>query len=168
MIPVRLYEAESETTKATERSGGGARAVTVDDAADQLRQQLLDAGFDPARPEPVLAWEVFKRFATEPVEAETTELWFEAGDGDPAKDAPAYFDFVRMFVHYPEDGAEWGEQITAHFTGSPGVRLGLGGSVHAADVTDLSSWFRAVEALPSFKAGLAFAGWSFEVRIDGC
>src|SRR5262249_13764268 len=43
--------------------------MTVDEAADRLRQLLLNAGFDFAHPRPELAWEVFKRFAAEPVES---------------------------------------------------------------------------------------------------
>jgi hypothetical protein len=143
--------------------------MNVNDAADRLRQLLADAGFNPDRPDPITAWAAFKRFAAEPMDVQTTELWFEAGDGDSASDSPAYFDFVRMFRHYPDDGAEWDEQITAHFTAPPGVRLGLGGrSVQAEDVSDLPPWFATVEASLAFKAGVGFAGWSFEVRIDGC
>jgi hypothetical protein len=43
--------------------------MTVDEAEDRLRQLLRDAGLDFERPSPLLAWEVFKRFATEPVES---------------------------------------------------------------------------------------------------
>jgi hypothetical protein len=143
--------------------------MTVDEAADRLRSLLKEAGFSPQQPDPKLAWEVFKRFAAEPVDTLTTELWFEASDGDPSTDSPAYFDFVRMFMHYPDDNAEWGEQITAQFTAPPRVQIGLRrGSVGAQDLDDLTSWFTAVESSPSFKTGLKFAGWSFEVRIDGC
>jgi hypothetical protein len=121
--------------------------VDVDEAADRLRQLLANAGFDPDRPDPAVAWSGFKRFTAEPVDVQTTELWFEAGDGDLSTDSPAYFDCVRMFMHYPDEGAEWGEQITAHFTAPPSVHLRLGrGAVHAEVVTDLPAWFRAVEA----------------------
>jgi hypothetical protein len=143
--------------------------VDVDEAADRLRQLLADAGFDPGRPDPAVAWAAFKRFAAEPVDVLTTELWFEAADGDPAEDRPAYFDFVRMFMHYPDGGAEWGEQITAHFAAPPKASIGLqGGSVQAEDVANPSAWFTAVEASPAFRAGSGFRGWSFEVRVDGC
>ena len=72
-------------------------------------------------------------------------------------------------MHYSEGVADLGEQITARFTAPPGVRLGLRrGRTQAADLTDLSAWFEAVESSPSFQAGLAFEGWSFEIRIDGC
>lgn len=134
-----------------------------------MRALLLGVGFDAAHPNPALAWEAFKQFVAEPVDAATTELWFEAGDGDPEKGYPAYFDFVRMFSHDEDDGADWGEQITVHFTAEPSVRLGLrSGSVQAKNVADLQTWFGAVEASQSFKVGSGFAGWAFEVRIDGC
>jgi hypothetical protein len=143
--------------------------MDVDDAAERLRQLLADAGFDPDRPDPAEAWTAFKRFVAEPVDVPTNELWFEANDGDPATDSPGYFDFVRMFTHSTDDGAEWGEQITAHLTAPRNVRLGLQGrSVQAADITDLPLWFTVVEASPAFQAGVKFAGWSFEIRIDGC
>ncbi len=143
--------------------------MTVDEAADRLRQLVLEAGLDPARLDLAVVWQAFKRFAAEPVDGQTTELWFEAADGNPAEDFTACFDFVRMVMHYPDDGAEWGEQITARLTAPPGVRLGRrGNSVQAQDVADLSAWFQALEASPSFNAGLLFDGWSFQVRIDGC
>src|SRR5262249_24617214 len=126
--------------------------MDVDEAAERLRQLLADEGFDPDRPGPAAAWAAFKRVAAEPGEIATTELWFEAGDGHPEADSPAYFDFVRMFTHYPDDGAEWAELITAHFSAPPGTRLGLRGrSVQAVDVADLSPWFAAVEASPAFR-----------------
>jgi hypothetical protein len=125
--------------------------VDVNDAADRLRQLLADAGFNLDRPDPITAWAAFKRFAAEPVDAQTTELWFEAGNGDPASDSPAYFDFVRMFMHDPD------------------VRLGLRGrSIQSEDVSDMPPWFATIEALLAFKAGVEFDGWSFEIRIDGC
>jgi hypothetical protein len=143
--------------------------VTVEEAEAHLRQMLLDARFDPARPDPGLAWEVFKRFVDVPVESgggrECEEVWFEAGDGDPAKGWPGYFDFVRMFNQYTEDDAVWHEMITAHFGCPPEARLGLQGSVHA-DLGDLPAFFRAVKASASFRAGLGYAGWSFEVSVD--
>jgi hypothetical protein len=146
--------------------------VNVEEAEAYLRQMLIDAGFDPTHPNPALAWEVFQRFAGVPVESgggrECEELWFEAGDGDPVKGWPGYFDFVRFFRQYTEDGAVWNEMITAHFSCEPGVQLGLRGTVSAADLADLPAFFRAVEASPSFRAGLADSGWSFEVRLDAC
>jgi hypothetical protein len=146
--------------------------MTVSDAADRFRQLLLDAGFDFTHPNPLLAWEVFKRFATEPIESaggrDCEELWFEAGDGNLMNSFPGYFDFVRQFLQETEQGAEYHEQITAHFTCEPSVQLGLRGTIHAEDLANLQTFFRAVERSESFRAGKAFSGWSCEVRVDVC
>lgn len=138
-------------------------------AADHLRQMLADAGFDPARPDPVLVWQVFQRFIFVPVESgggrTCEEVWFEAGDGDPAKGWPGYFDFCRMFNQYTETDACWHEMVTAHFGCPPEAQLGLRGSVHA-DLDDLPAFVRAVEVSASFRAGRAYQYWSFEVSVD--
>ena len=139
--------------------------MTVDEAEARLRQLLSET--DCARPHPSLVWEAFKRFAVEPGEAETVEVFFEAGDGSPGDGSPAYFDFVRGFRHYPAHGAACDEQITAHFTADPSVQLGLGGVIQAKHMADLPAFFREVEASPQFQAGLAFQEWCFEVRVDG-
>jgi hypothetical protein len=96
------------------------------------------------------------------------ELWFEASDGDPVTGSPGYFDFVRQFLQDTERGAEYHEQITAHFACGPGVRLGLRGTIHAENLADLPAFFRAVEGSESFRTGQSFGGWSFEVRVDVC
>ncbi len=143
--------------------------MVVEGAAAHLRQMLGEAGFDPARPDPALAWPIFQRFVSVPIESgggrECEEVWFEAGDGDPAKGWSGYFDFVRMFDQYTENDACWHEAITAHFACPPDARLGLRDSVHA-DLSDLPAFFREVERSASFRAGLAYSGWSFEVSVD--
>ena len=161
-VSVRLFSGRILVSRRSTWLDGGPGGGTVTAVAARN-------GLHAARPAPALAWEVFKRFAARAVDVPTSELWFEAADGNPDPGTPAYFDFVRMFMHYPEGGAEWGEQITARFTAVPSVRLGLWEvSIQAEDVADLPAWFEAVEASPSFKAGRAFAGWSFGIRIDGC
>jgi hypothetical protein len=60
--------------------GGGVARYGRDEAADRLRQLLADAGFNPDRPAPITAWAVFKRFAAEPMDLQTTKLWFEYPD----------------------------------------------------------------------------------------
>jgi hypothetical protein len=148
--------------------------VTVDEAAAHLRQMLLDAGFRFDRPDPRLAWEVFKRFVAVPVESAggpaCEEMWFEACDGRP-EGWPGHFDFVRQFLQDTERGAEYHEQITAHFTCEPmawvGIGIPAGGSV-GVDLTELPGAFAAVESSPAFRTGVRFTGWSFEVRVDAC
>src|SRR5579883_1471425 len=147
--------------------------MTVEEAAAYLRQLLRDAGFDFDRPGPALAWEVFKRFVAVPVESaggrECEEVWFEACDGRREEGGPGYFDFVRQFLQDTEKGAEFHEQITAHFNCEPDVQLGIGeGRRWGVDLTDLPASFGAVEASEAFKAGLGFTRWAFEVQIDAC
>ena len=147
--------------------------MTVDEAAAHLRQMLLDAGFRFDCPDPALAWEVFKRFVAVPVESAggraCEEVWFEACDGRPAEGWPGYFDFVREFLQDAEGGAEFHEQVTAHFTCGPGDRVGIpeGESV-GIDLAELPDAFAAVDSSPAFQAGLGFARWSFAVRVDVC
>jgi hypothetical protein len=145
--------------------------VTVDEAAAHLRQMLLDARFGFDHPDPALAWEVFKRFIAVPVESaggpECEEAWFEAGDGRSEEGWPGYFDFVRQFLQDTEAGAEYHEQVTVHFTCEPGARVGIpAGSSVRVDLAELPEAFAAVESSPAFRAGLGFAGWSVEVRVD--
>lgn len=147
--------------------------MTVEEAAAHLRQMLLDAGFHFDRPDPSLAWEVFKRFVAVPVESaggrDCEEVWFEACDGRTAEGWPGYFDFVRQFLQDTESGAEYHEQVTAHFTCEPTARVGIpeAGSI-GVDLAELPAAFASVEASPAFRAGVGFAGWSFEVRVDAC
>lgn len=147
--------------------------MEVEEAAAHLRCLLADAGFDPARPDPALAWEVFKRFVAVPVESaggrDCEEVWFEACDGRAEEGWPGYFDFVRQFLQDTESGAEFHEQITAHFTCEPTAPVGIPeGSSAGVDLGELPGAFAAVESSPAFRAGLGFAGWSFEVRVDAC
>ena len=84
--------------------------MKVEDATMWLEKCLRHGGFDFRRPNPFLGWQIFKRFAAEPIDSdggpENEGLWFETGDGDLEDDAPGYFDFVRQFFKY-EDGFGW-------------------------------------------------------------
>src|SRR5262245_5159980 len=129
---------------------------------------LLDAGFRFDRPDPALAWVVFKRFVLVPVQSaggrECEEVWFEACDGRSADGWPGYFDFVRQFLQDTDGGPEFHEQITAHFTCAATARVGIpkGFSV-GVELGELPDAFTAVESSPAFQAGLGFREWSFEV-----
>ncbi len=135
--------------------------MTVDDYQNLLRCQLLRAGFDFAGPDPGLAWSVFKDLADEPVAcSDSYLLWEVAGD---------YFDFVREFKHYEEDGALWFEQVTVHFTCSPPQSFGVRPlALFSSHYPDYDAFFRAVESRPEFVRGLTLAHWSVELRLDGC
>ena len=147
--------------------------MNVDEAAERLRQMLLDAGFQPNAPDPALAWEVFKRFVALPVESsggrDCEEVWFEACDGRSQEGWPGYFDFVRQFLQDTELGNEFHEQITVHFTCEPTALVGIPDDRSCGvDLTNLPASFEQVESSEAFQAGLRFTGWSFEVRVDAC
>ena len=133
----------------------------ADDAADRLRSLIAAAEADPAEPDLARVWAAFRRFSAEAFAAETSEVWFEAGAGDPP-----YLDFVRLF-NLSDGESDWQEMVSAYLTGPPGAGLGTRGAIHA-DLDDLPAWFRAVESSPAFSAALAYRGWRFEARIDGC
>ncbi len=135
--------------------------MTVDDYEGAVRSRLLDAGFDFSKPDPALAWEVFKACAAEPVECYDSYLFWEA--------ASDYFDFVREFRHYTENEAVWHEQLTIHFTCSLPASLDVQPvKVFSRDFSDHEGFFTAVEGRPEFLKGLAFDRWSVELRIDSC
>jgi hypothetical protein len=134
--------------------------MTVDDYEAATRRRLLQAGFDFTKPDPALAWSVFKRVAAEPVECSDSYLFWEAA-GD-------YFDFVREFEHHLED-AVWYEQLTIQFTCSlPDSLLIQPVAVHSVNYANYEAFFQAVEGRPDFQKGLAFGRWSAELRLDGC
>ena len=135
--------------------------MTVDDYEAAMRRRLLEAGFDFNRPDPALAWAVFKGFAAEPVECHDSYLFWEA--------ASDYFDFVREFRHYTESDAVWHEQLTIHFTCSPPDSLGVQQvTVFSRDYPNYEAFFKAVDGRPEFLKGLAFGRWSVDLRVDGC
>src|SRR5262249_61893702 len=84
--------------------------VTVDEAAAHLRQMLLDAGFRFDRPDPALAWEVFKRFVAVPVASAggrgCEEGWFEACDGGAGGGGAGHVGCVRGVLGDAEGGGE--------------------------------------------------------------
>ncbi len=135
--------------------------MTVDDYEAAMRRRLIDVGFDFERPDPALAWTVFKEFAAVLVQCHDSYLFWET--------ASDYFDFVREFCHYSEASNVWSEQVTIHFTCSPPDSLDVKPVViFSIDHADYESFFQAVEARSEFLKGLAFNRWVAELRIDGC
>ena len=145
--------------------------MNVEEAAIWLKKCLRHRGFNFNCPDPLLGWQTFKSFAVEPIESdgrvENEGLWFEMGDGNTRIDSPAYFDFVRQFFKY-EGEAEWAQQITLHFTRDPHLPFGVSGVVAASKYANLAAFFEAVESSELFRKGIAYRGWSCEVRLDDC
>ena len=83
---------------------------------------LDEGGLDGSAPDPLTVWQAFKRFSTEPVECESDDLLFQAGDSDVQHDS--YLDFCREFKLRGPDGVVWYEQIHAEFSAKRPFRLG--------------------------------------------
>ncbi len=107
--------------------------MTVDDYGGDGRR-LYEVGFDFNRPDPALAWAVFKGFAAEPVECHDSYLFCEA-----ANDC---FDFVREFRHDAENDAVWHEQLTIHFNCSSPDSLAQSVTVFSRDYRDYEAFFK--------------------------
>jgi hypothetical protein len=141
-------------------------SVTVEESAELLRRLVAGSGFDPARPDPALAWAAFKRYAAVPVEEVPTTRWCFEATAAWGPRTPAYLGFARVFEDPSPRG--YGEEVVAHFTAPPGVQPGPPAACcHAEGVESLPAWFAAVEALPAFRAALGYTGWSFEVAVYG-
>ncbi len=144
--------------------------MTPEDTEPLLRQMLREAGVDRSYPDPAAAWEVFKRFAAVPVECAHDYLFFQVGDGHPGQGLDGYFDYTREFEMRGASGDEpvWFEQIHVEFKVPPPLRLGLGTvTLQSAEFADYREFFAAVEKLPAFRAGLAFAGFVLSVYHTG-
>jgi hypothetical protein len=140
------------------------------DTEPLLRQMLREAGVDEARPNPAVSWEVFKRFATVPAECARDYLFFEAGDGHPEQGSSGYFNYTREFEMRGASGDEpvWFEQVVIEFAVPPPLRLGVGTiTLFSVDFPDYGAFFKAVEGLPAFQAGLALPGFVLNVYHTG-
>ena len=130
-------------------------------------RSLLDAvGLTGPRPDPLRVWEVFKRFAAEPVECEADDLLFQAGDSEDMHDTD--FDFCREFELRSGKDAVWYEQLHVEFSAHRPKRLGFTGMYRwSFEYEILADFFNAVERSAEFRAGLSFPYWSFRVYHTG-
>ncbi len=131
----------------------------------RMLRLLTDAGLDFARPDPRLAWNVFKQYAAEPVFCEADYLVFQVGDW--SAQPGAYLGFVRTFRLPPQDqrGNRF-EHLRVEFeTDTDG--LGFPAVVRRSfDFSTLAEFFQQVEGLREFEAGVAYPQWSFQVWYD--
>ena len=144
--------------------------MTPLDSERVLRRMLREVGVDEAHPDPVPAWEVFKRFATVPVECARDYLFFQVGDGYPENELDGYFDYTREFEMRGASGDDpvWFEQVHIEFKVPPPLRLGVGDvTLFSDDFPDYAAFFRAVEAQPAFRAGLTFQGFALSIFHTG-
>jgi hypothetical protein len=144
--------------------------MTPKDTEPLLRKMLREAGVDEGRPDPVAAWEVFKRFATVPVDCARDYLFFQVGDGYPESGLDGYFDYTREFEMRGVSGLEpvWFEQVHIEFKVPPPLRLGIETvTLYSDDFPDYRTFFAAVEKSPAFRIGRTFQGFVLVVYHTG-
>lgn len=130
---------------------------------------LDEAGFDFSKPDPKLAWEVFKRFVREPVECADDGILFECGVFG-SDDSPFTMDFVRQFSYEVDGHYSHMEQLRCGF-GCPATSelKNLKKNLWAYDYKTLEEYFAAVENLPEFQIAMSQskADWTCEVGLEG-
>ena len=131
-------------------------------AESRLRQLLLDAGFSFERPDPLKAWEVFKRFVREPVDCADDGVLFECGVYDfMGQGDRFYFSFVRQFSIDVNGEYDHMEQLRCEFSCPPVPQsTEICTNLWLYDYAgNYDQYFKAVESLPQFQHGAIHAGW---------
>lgn len=129
--------------------------IATSHALSTLDRMLAEAGFERSRPDPALAWRVFKGFSAVPVAAATDGLLFQCGTY-AFSGAPLFeFDFTRQFTQ-EEDGEQVGMEqlaLTLYFAPTDELRA-LKTNLWSFGFASTAEFFAAVEALPEFRAVL--------------
>jgi hypothetical protein len=112
---------------------------------------LAAAGFDQNRPDPSIAWRVFREFAALPVSAADDTLLFQCGTYDFTGHEQFHWNLTRQFS-FEEEGEYAGMeqlQLTVLYEPAPELRP-LEVSLWSSDCGSLEEFFTEVEALPGF------------------
>ena len=137
------------------------RMHAYDEAKSRLAASLSGAGFDFARPRPVLAWAVFKRFVREQSGIRPGEVGFECWYDHTRDDHFRLSLACRLTfsddVLSVELRCTFTRPLTDDLLPMLTSRWSLGGE-------DLDRYFDAVEGLPEFRTCMGLVGWTFEIE----
>ncbi|QDU96811.1 hypothetical protein Pla8534_46330 [Lignipirellula cremea] len=135
------------------------------EAEPTLRRMLSEAGFDFSNPSPMLAWQVFKAFAGQPVKCADDGLLFECGVYEFTGEPLFHFDLCRQFEIEVNGEYDHMEQLHCRLTCKPTEALkSLETNLWAYDFQSMPAFFDAVENLPEFKTAVAHPTWQCEVE----
>lgn len=126
--------------------------IATSEALSTFDAMLAEAGFDSDRPDPLLAWRVFKAFAGIPVDCAGDGLLFQCGTFDFTGESLFHFNFTRQFTH-EEDGAYAGmEQLGCTVLYEPAGELAaFDMNLWSFDCGSVAEFFARVEAMPEFQ-----------------
>lgn len=132
----------------------------IETAEEVMRCELEAAGFDPARPDPRVAWAAFRRFISRPLPGLTTvTVGVECVNYDDRDDV-LWLEFARSLE--APDGAGWNCGCLFSRT-TPAELSGVSESLWWwAEHGTLAEWAADVGRLPAISACLALDGWRFE------
>ena len=129
--------------------------IPTTETLSRFDRMLADAGFDRLRPDPAVAWRVFKEFSAVPVAAATDGLLFQCGTYDFTGELLFECDFTRQFTH-EEDGEYVSmEQLSCTVYFRPADELAsLKAELWSFAFDSPEAYFAAVESLPEFRSAL--------------
>jgi hypothetical protein len=142
--------------------------MLVTEAEGQLKGMLKAEGFDISKPNPQIAWNVFKSFVQKPVECADDAVLFQCGTFSFTGKDLFYLDFVRQFSIDDEDGEyDHMEQLHCEFTCNPNKELNpLEKNLWSYDFKDLNDYFAAVENLSEFQTAINHQDWECLVEQE--
>ena len=128
--------------------------IPVGGAERRFRDMLAEASFDEARPDPRLAWRVFRRFGAVPVECAEDGLMFQCGVYGSTGRESFHFDFLRH-LGWDEGGVRRIAHLHCRFHYEPDAGLREMDTMRwSFGFARLDGFFAGVERLPEFRAPL--------------
>jgi len=129
--------------------------VDTSKALDQFDRMLTRAGFDTDRPDPLVAWRVFKESATIPFDCADDNLLFQCGVYKFTGQELFHFDFTRQFTHEEEGEYAGMEQLhcTTYYEPTTELRR-IETNLWSQNCASLDDFFQRVERLAEFQLPL--------------
>ena len=131
-----------------------------------FRKMLDQAGFSFDRPDPALAWKVFKSFVRLPVNCAHDGVLVQCQVYDWSGKELFTLDFFRQFTIDLDDGFDHIEQLHCTFTCPPTVesrKLKMSLWLENFDGHP-ENFFAAVESCTEFRRGLQHSGWTCRLQ----
>lgn len=127
--------------------------IATSEALETLDRMLGEAGFDRARPDPLVALRVVQAFAEIPVACAEDAFLFQTGTYSFTGPELFSLHFTRQFTHEEEDGEYGGmEQLhcVIYYEPTPELRA-LTCTLWSSRCESLAEFFAQVDALPAFQ-----------------
>ncbi len=127
--------------------------ISTAETEPHLEAALAEAGFDHTHPDPLVAWQAFRAFASVPVSVADDAFLFQCGTFSLTGEPRFEWNLTRQFTH-EEDGEYAGMeqlQLTIRYAATPELEP-VSTSLWSYDCASVAEWFARVEALPEFQS----------------